>query len=497
MKYRLTYDFGSGSVKAALSDKDFHLCGIENAPYPTYFPQVGWAEQKPEDHWQAMCAATHRLLQKTGVQPEQIEGIAMAQTGTTIIFVDEYGKPLYDCVMWMDGRADAQAEEINKKLGEKRFSGKNVYAKLLWFLQNKSDLVKKAQYMLDVSGFLFHRMTDQWVCEITGSRSNGLLNVEKRCWSPEMFELIGFPRRLVPEKIITSTEQAGVLTEQAAAALGLRAETAVFGGCVDHATAMLGTGCIRPGDAHIYIGTSAWLAVGTAANAPNQGRMPSPVPNMRYHFYDTDSGGSSIDYLIQTYYDREVAESMDAFSVMNKEISQAQNDRNHENVLFLPFLAGASAPISNVTIRATLLNLTRSTKRQHIARAVMEGVCFNLRWMRDIHAEQNGWNINFLRGIGGGMQSEVFVQMLADVLDTPLTPLQGPRFAGNLGLQACIEVGLGNAKDFSILDNVVRCGKTYYPDKATQERYDRLYSFFRESYSCTEDLYRRLNADKN
>lgn len=354
--------------------------------------------------------------------------------------------------------------------------------------------MEKAHHILDVSGLLFHRMTGEWACEFTGARSSGLLNIDRRCWSPEAFERIGFPRRLVPERIVSPAEQIGVLTEQAAAALGLRAGIAVFGGCVDHATAMLGTGCIHPGDAHIYIGTSAWLAVGTAADAPLPGRMPSPVPGMRYHFYDTDSGGSAIDYLLQTYYGREVAEGKDVFAEMNREIAQVQRDGNHEKVLFLPFLAGASAPLSNVTVRATLLNLTRSTTRPHIARAVMEGVCFNLRWMRDIHASQQGWNVNFLRGIGGGMQSEVFVQMLADVLNTPVTPLQEPRFAGNLGLQACIEIGLGNAKDFSVLDQVVKCGKTYWPDAAVQSRYDQLYTFFR---ACTEELYKRLNADTN
>lgn len=495
MKYRLTYDFGSGSVKAALSDQDFNLCGIENEPYQTYFPRLGWAEQKPAEHWQAMCAATRRLLQNTGVSPDAIEGIAMAQTGTTIIFVDDRGQPLSNCVMWMDGRANAQAREINEKLGEKRFSGKNVYAKLLWFMQNRSDMVEEARYMLDVSALLFHRMTGEWACEFTGARSSGLLDVERRTWDPAMFDLIDFPRRLVPDRIVEPTELVGVLTEQAARKLGLRQGTAVFGGCVDHATAMLGTGCVRPGDAHIYIGTSAWLAVGTSADDPAPGRMPSPVPDMRYHFYDTDSGGSSIEYLLQTYYAKEAAEGKNVFAEMNQEIRLAQKDGDSENVLFLPFLAGASAPISNVTVRATLLNLTRSTERRHIARAVMEGVCFNLRWMRDIHAEQHGWNVNFLRGIGGGMQSEVFAQMLADVLDTPLTPLQGPRFAGNLGLQACIEIGLDNAKDFTVLDKVAKCGKTYQPDKTRQKRYDRLYSLFRESYTCTENLYRKLNAN--
>lgn len=100
-----------------------------------------------------------------------------------------------------------------------------------------------------------------------------------------------------------------------------------------------------------------------------------------------------------------------------------------------------------------------------------------------------------MRGIGGGMQSEVFAQMLADVLDTPFTPLCNPRFAGNFGLQTCIEIGLGYAKDFTVLDGVVHCGKTYQPSSNMQKRYDRLYSFFRESYISTEALYRKMNTD--
>lgn len=496
MKYRLTYDFGSGSVKAALSDEKFTLLGIENQPYTTYFPSLGRAIQKPQEQWQAMCDATKRLIDRTGADPTDIEGIAMAQTATTIIFVDDRGEPMTNCVMWMDGRADRQAQEINKKLGEKRFSGKNVIAKLLWFLQHEGDMVSEARYMLDVSALLFHRMTGEWAYEFTGSRATNLVDVERRCWDHEMFDLIGFPRRLVPDRIVDSTERVGVLTEHAAAQLGLAPGIPVFGGCTDHATAMLGTGCIRPGDAHLYIGTSAWLAVSTSAFIRSPGRMPSPVPGMRYHFYDTDSGGSCIDWLINTYYAKETAEGKDAYAEMDQEIRQAQKDGDRENLLFLPFLAGASAPISNTTVRASLLNLTRSTERRHIARAVMEGVCFNLRWMRDIHAASNGWEVNFLRGIGGGMASETFTQMLADVLDTPVTPLQNPRFAGNLGLQACIEIGLGTAKDFSVLDQVVQCGETYIPRPQQHSRYDRLYALYRESYTALEDMYKKLNADK-
>ena len=493
-QYRLTCDFGSGSVKVVLCDRNYIICGAENVPYETFFPHLGWALQKPAQHWQAFCQATGTLIAKTGIAPAQIEGIAIAQTATTIIFTDAQGEPLTDCVMWMDGRAEQQAQRINLMLGEQRFSGKNVIAKLLWFMENEPELIQNTAYMLDLSAYLFHRMTGEWAYEFTGARATNLVDIPSRTWDAAMFELIHFPRRLVPKRIAGSSEKIGVLTAAAAQALGLAEGTPVFGGCSDHATAQLGTGCIRPGDAHIYIGTSAWLAVSTAANDPYAGRMPSPVPGIHYHFYDTDSGGACLDQLIQIYYAKELAEGKNAFAIMNAEVQQLQTQADDEELLFLPFLAGASAPISNVSVRASLLNITRSTERCHIARAVLEGICFNLRWMRDIHAEKNGWDLNFLRGIGGGMSSPVLVQMLADVLETPITPLDNPRFAGNFGLAACIDAGLRGCDDFAILDDVVRLGKTHYPDSTAAKRYHKLYHLYRQAYRALEPIYQQLNT---
>ena len=133
-----------------------------------------------------------KAFEKTKVDPADIAGIAIAQTATTIIFTDVDGRPLTDCVMWMDGRAEAQAEKINERLKEKRFSGKNVISKLLWFLEKKPDTVTRAHAMLDVSAFLFHRMTGEWAYEFTGSRATCLVDIGRRCWDEDMFELIGF-----------------------------------------------------------------------------------------------------------------------------------------------------------------------------------------------------------------------------------------------------------------------------------------------------------------
>ena len=132
MTYHLTYDFGSGSVKAALSSQGFKLCGIENAPYATYFPKFGWAEQKPEEHWNAMCQATKALKKQKWI-PRILQVSRSHRRRPQLFSTDVDGRPLTDCVMWMDGRAEAQAEKINERLKEKRFSGKNVISKLCGF----------------------------------------------------------------------------------------------------------------------------------------------------------------------------------------------------------------------------------------------------------------------------------------------------------------------------------------------------------------------------
>lgn len=492
-KYILTFDFGSGSVKAALFNEKYELAGSGNEEYQTYFPKNGWAEQKPLEQWEAMAAVSGKILKKTKIAPEKIIGIAIAQTATSVIFTDECGNAMTDCVMWMDGRAEKQAEEINEKLGEKRFNGKNVISKLLWFEENEPETIENASYMLDLSAYLFHKMTGEFAYEFTGARATCLLDIENRCWDQKMFDLIGFPRRLVPERVAMSTEMIGKLTEEAAEKTGLAAGTPVFGGTSDHAAAILGTGCIRPKDAHIYMGTSAWLAVVTSKDDPNPGRMPSPVPEEKYHFYDTDSGGACLNFLADVFYKEEQEQGKDVFAIIGKEVLESMADGRSEEVLFLPFLAGASAPISDVHVRASLLNLKRSTKRRDIARAFFEGICFNMRLMRDIHAAENGWNVNFLRVVGGVFANTTLPQMLADVLETPVTVLKNPRLAGVLGLAACVDIGL-NGKDFSVLDEIAKEEKTYIPKSDCKERYNRLYGLYREAYTALKNVYLRLNA---
>lgn len=493
-QYSLTFDFGSGSVKTALIDGNHRILASYNKPYSTYYPQKGWAVQDPEISWTCMQEATHEVMQSSGILPTQVKGIAISHTGSTIIFVDHRGRALSECVMWMDGRAVAQAHQLNELLGEELYTGKNVIAKLRWFVEKQPELVQSAYKMLDLQGYLLYHITGNMVYEFTGARTTRLFDVYRGQWDESRFEISGFPHRLVPERVVHSEDLVGYVTSEAARLLGVEEGTPVFGGCCDHATAVLGAACVHPGDAHIYIGTSAWLAVTADGYSDVNSIRPSPVPGQWYHYFESDSGGACIDYLIKNYYQKELAEGLDVYSLIGEESSDISS---YKDVMFLPFLTGASAPISDVHVRASLLNLESSTTRGQLARAVLEGIGFNLLWLKEFYQSKHGWNIRYLRGIGGGMMLPESIQTIANILGDPITTIRDPRFAGNIGLAVCIETGLKEyAEGYSILEKTGVFDRTFEPQEAQRERYERLYSIYKSAFYALSKIYNVLNKGK-
>ena len=493
-QYALTFDFGSGSVKAALIGSDHRILASFNRPYPTYYPQKGWAVQDPAIAWLSMQEATQQLLEVSGILPAQVKGIALSHTGSTILFVDRNGTPLNKCVMWMDGRAVDQAAWLNERLGRRLYSGKNVIAKLRWFLENDPEMIRSAYKLLDLQGYLLFRMTGSMVYEFTCARTTWLFDVRRGQWDDSKFELSGFPRRLIPDRLVRSEELVGRLTAEAARLLGLAEGTPVFGGCCDHATAVLGAACVHPGDAHIYIGTSAWLAVTADQYSDVSTIRPSPVPGQWYHYQESDSGGACVDFLLRNYYQKELAEGADVYSLVGEESSDGSS---YKDVLFLPFLTGASSPINDVRVRASLLNLEASTTRGQIARAVLDGLGFNLRWLKEFYASQHGWNIRSLRGIGGGMMLPASVQTIANILGDAITTMRDPRFAGNIGLAVCVETGLREYEEgYAILEKTGVFDRVYEPDPAMRERYDRLFTIYQSAFYALSQIYNQLNEGK-
>ena len=492
-KYSLTYDFGTGSVKGAVIGANYEPVAVSNEPYPMYAPAPGFAEQKVEDYLTSFKKLTGRLLSEANLSGEDIQGLVISQTSSSLIFVDAGGNALNDCVTWLDSRAGEQAAQLNEKVG---FDGwatsKRVAAKVAWFMEKRPEVVAAARYMVDVSGFFYLQLTGKTAFDLTAAFATGFIFPISREWNQMFLDTVGLDPALLTDRILHSFDVVGHTDTAYAREVGLAPGTPVFAGCSDNANGHLGTGSIHPGDAHIYLGSSGWLSVTTPVDddAISFTQLPSAIPGLGYEYFCTNSVGTSIDYLIKKCY-REEAGSKDIYALLAEEAQSVEEDP--KEVLFLPYLYGEEAPVDDAHVRGTLLNLDPTVTRAHVARAVMEGIAFNYRWIKENLEENGQWQVNFVRAIGGGARSDLHLQIIADVMGETVTRLANARFAGNIGLAACIDIGLGKAKDFSIIEDYIQEERSFEPRGQFKERYDRLFAAFKRAYHALQELYTDLN----
>ena len=270
MQYFLAYDVGTSSVKSILVNETGNILASAIEEYPLYMPNLGWVEQEPIDYWNAICKATKQLIATTKIALNDIKGIAFTTQAMGIIPVDKQGTILYPNISWVDGRAEKQASKIMKKVGGKsifkliagvEITGKDVVPKLLWLKENKQDIYNNTYKFLDVNGYLKYKCTDKMVAEWSGACSYGF-DLKNKKWENIFFKLAGIDTNKLPD-LVRSIDEVGMLTPKAAEELGLQTNIPVFGGCDDTQSAAIGTTAIKEGEAHIYVGTSAWIGVST------------------------------------------------------------------------------------------------------------------------------------------------------------------------------------------------------------------------------------------
>ncbi len=493
-EYIITYDFGTSSLKAVLLDNACRIVGVYYVPYPTYSDAPGHMEQKVEDYWNSFCTATKALTAEAGIEPEQIAGMAMSQTTSAVILVDAQGAPLCDCIIWIDGRADKQAAEINARAGFAVFQGKHVPPKMRWMMENRPEIVNKAARLLDVSAYLFLRLTGEYAYDLTGAYGSQMLEDDTWAWSEQKLAWAGIPGKLLPDRIVGATDCVGRILPAAAAETGFAPGTPVFGGCSDNANGQIGTGSIRAGDVHLYIGSSSWFEITTDERDEFRGPYPSAMKGMRYHFRCTDTACSGVDAVLRMLYPEEWTKpGGDVYGLLDGELEKAA--LVPKETLFLPFLFGEQDPVADMEVRGTLLNVQPDTARCHILAAFVEGIAFNLLWMKEQQAERTGrWTNKPIRTYGGGAQSDIVVQIVADVLGETLVRLENPRTMGNVGLGVCVAIGLGWAPSFEVLDDIVREERTFTPDHGRQKEYARKYAIYRGAYEALKGTYRALNG---
>jgi len=504
--YVIAHDVGTSSVKTALISDQGKVIAHATSAYGFTYPKPGWVEQNPEDYWNGSVKNTQEVLQKNLIDLQLLKGIVFSTQAMGIIPLDAQDKLLNHNITWVDGRAEEQARWLMNLLGGKRvfekmigveITGKDVIPKLRWLKQNLPELYEKTETILDVNGYLKFRATGRKVFEWSGACSYGF-NLKKKDWERLLFRIAGIDIHKLPP-LVRSTDVVGTLRPEAATELGLPVGIPVFGGCDDTQAAAIGSGSTKEGEAHIYLGTSAWAGVTTGKNLKHKNgavvlQSADAAKNLLVGI--TESAGSNLDWLIEKFYKYEKNDPAieDIFSFINRETEGVPPGSDH--LIFTPWLLGERCPVSTTTTRGTLFNVGLEHTRGHFVKALLEGVAYNLKWIFENYQRDFGFESKKIRAIGGGSVNEQWMQGIANITGKTVETLTQPTTAGALGAASCAFVGCGIFPDFHQVNQCIEVRNTYYPDPAPSELYDHLFRSYKDVYKGLKKAYLRANLER-
>jgi len=503
-KYILAHDMGTSSDKAVLVDYKGKIVATSVEAYPTFYPYPAWAEQNPEDYWKAVAANCRNIIAKTGIKPEQISGIVFSTQAQGIIPVDKEGTVLYNNITWVDGRAEKQAQSIMKKLGGKKLftlvagtpiMGKDCIPKIVWLKEEKPEIYAKTYRILDVNGYLKYKLTGKMVTELSGAGGYGL-DLKKKEWLGVM-KFTGVDMEKLPP-LVCSTDIVGGVTEEAAAETGLLPGTPVLGGCDDVQAAAVGSGMCEDGDIHIYLGTSAWVCACSRTKdkfVHGAAATQAAERDMNLIAGITESAGANIQWLQEQFFAKEKEEYGDKiFDYMDEVIKKIPPGSDH--LVCTPWMLGERCPVSTTTTRATLFNIDMVHTREHLMRAVYEGIGYNLRWILENYQADYGFDCNNFRIIGGGALDDAWMQIIADITGKHFSVVKDPRNAGAVGAAIVAMIGLGELPGFWAAKDFVEVERRYAPNPENKIIYDDLFDDYKNVYNGLKDAYKKANGKR-
>jgi xylulokinase len=507
MDYILSFDVGTSGMKGVVVDKDGHIIGQGIAAYEVTFTAEGFVEQDPQDWWDAVVDICGQIMGSSGIKPEDVKGVVFATQGAGVIPIGkESGKVLCPAIIWMDGRAQDEANEIMELFGGKeafaeatgvQLMGKDVLAKVRWLCKNKQEIFKKMDCFLDVAGYLVYQATGEKVYNIT-SASAICYDPETNSMMAPALEAAGLDPEDFP-RLVRCDEYVGNLTPKAAAEMGLTTGAKVYGGTIDIAVSTLGSGMCMNGEAHFYLGTSSWVSAITEQPALlSQGGFCGQSAELGelMWLYTSETACANVDWFIEQFFHEEKAKltKSELYAFIDSEAGKILP--GSDALLFNPWTAGERSPVSDVYVRGGFLNINLSHTKAHMLRAIYEGIAYNLRWALEALEKDMGCTVPTVRILGGGTKSKVWMQIFADVFNRPVEIVRDTQNAGAIGAAFLAAKGLGMFSSFEDVKQWARIETVYQPDPKNTARYDEFYIKFKESYISLKDFYFGLNKTR-
>ncbi|HET9022756.1 MAG TPA: FGGY-family carbohydrate kinase [Ornithinibacter sp.] len=529
-RHVLGVDLGTGGPKVALASTDGVVVGHEKEPVGLRLVPGGGVEQDPDDWWRAIVSASRRLRERHPREYGQVTAMCMSSQWGGLVPVDVNGRHVHPALTWMDARGRRYSEDltggglrvpggynaralrhwISVTGGVPTRTGKDPVGQAAWLRHERPEADAVAAYLLDVPEYLTMRLTGRAVAAwdtavlrwCTDNRDPSAVR-----WDPALARRCGLDLARLPE-LVRPGSVVGTVRPDVATAFGLPDGVRVVAGTGDTTAAAVGAGATADYDAHLYVGTSAWLSCHVPFKRTdvvhNIASLPSVVPGKYWVATVQDVAGKAVDWLLDSvvYAQDGMLDAStppppptDALDRVNRLAASAPPGCN--GVVFTPWLNGERTPVDDPYLRGGWFNVSLATTRADLARSVFEGIALNTRWMLEAveRFTRRGHPDGFssLRFIGGGACSALWCQTMADVLGTSISQMADPVVANARGAALIAAIGVGEL-DWADVPSSVEVAATFTPDPTVRALHDRQYAMFRDIYKGTKDTYARHNA---
>lgn len=501
-QYFMGVDTGTQSVRVVVSDISGNIIASDEQVYETYYPQPGWAEQKPEDWWKCFNLAVKNVTDHLSMGVRySIKAISVCSTSSTVLAVDENGKPMMDAIMWMDTRAVKEMESINATQdpileycgGED--SVEWMIPKTLWIKKNKPDIYNNCYKIIEQLDWMNYQLCGCFSTSICQASCKWNYVSYEGGWNEEFFTKIGLEdyKDVLVTDVRRLGDTLGKIDSEFAEKYDLNPDMLVVQGGIDAHIGMLGLGVAKPGKMAMIMGTSfVQLAFADAEQKLKLEGIWGPynepvVPGAWLLEGGQISAGSIVKWFLKEF---DLDKMDNPYAYMNELVEKIEP--GSDGLVALDFFQGNRTPYKDPNAKGVIYGLTLSHTKAHIYRALLESVALGTKNIID-NFENQGCPVDVIVGCGGVTKDETWMQIIADATGKPIIVTVDPS-AGALGCTIVAAVGSGAYENFDEASKgMVKEAYTVTPNPEVYDQYQKVFEKYVELYERLKGL---MSKDK-
>jgi xylulokinase len=487
-KYLLGIDLGTSSVRAGIFSEDSTSVATAAETYPIDTPAPDRAEQSPEGWWDCTCRAIRGALAQSGANGSDIAGISFSGQMHGGAFLDRDGNPVSPAIIWADSRSSSVLKEISGIIGQNRiekilmnrmFTG-TLAATMYWLQKYDTDTWRKIRHVLPPKDYIRFRMCGLYNTEPTDASATLLFDQSLRDWSDEILDALNIPVEFMP--YVVNSDEHITETSGIEEACGIPDGIPLILGGADQTTSALANGVLNEGSMFAAIGTGGQIVAPMSMPRASENLSLNTfchLPESRWYLLGATL---SAGLCLRWYRDNFCPDI--PFERLSEEA--AATPAGADGLSFMPYLAGKRSPVPDPSAAGGFSGIRLMHSRGHFARAIMEGVVFELKGLHEVMLS-SGTDTNRLIASGGWTNSSVWMQIMADSFALPLH-VSSVSEPSCLGAALIAGIGTGMFESYGEASNAVpEPSRIIEPEPGNFDLYKEKYDIFKADHANREN----------